>query len=197
MRLPFTPETPLEQAICASPDWQAGAAWGKPRPGHGEGPVMHHIADVLANVDREATSPEERRALRLVALVHDSFKYRVDWTRSVEGENHHAARARAFAAAYLDDPVLLDIIALHDEAYHCWRTGHVKGDWPRAEARAERLLARLGAAWPLYLRFFRCDNDTPFKDHAPVQWFEDFLRGRGYEVPERMARRAESDVAPA
>ncbi|MBF6589819.1 MAG: hypothetical protein IVW57_04715 [Ktedonobacterales bacterium] len=184
MNVPFTLECDLERRICASPEWQAGAVWGKPRPGHGEGPVIRHVADVLANVDLQATTPEERQALRLIALIHDNFKYRIDATQPRVGENHHAMRARRFAERYLSDASLLDIIELHDAAYHCWRVGHLTANWTRAEARAERLLARLGAAWSLYLRFYRCDNATPFKAHAPVAWFERFLRARGYAVPE-------------
>ena len=92
---------------------------------------MHHIADVLANVERQATSPEERRALRLIALIHDTFKYRVDQSRPKTGPNHHAAIARAFAERYIDDPALLDIIELHDEAYNSWLAGARNGRWPR------------------------------------------------------------------
>src|SRR5262245_60872259 len=99
--LPFQPETPLEERICADPEWQAGAAWGEPRPGHQEGAVMHHIADVLANVERQATSPQERRSLRHIALIHDTFKYRVDQSQPKTGPNHHAAIARAFAERFI------------------------------------------------------------------------------------------------
>src|SRR5689334_3385027 len=79
--LPFTLETDLERRIAADPAWQKGVAWGIPRTGHLEGPIKYHIADVLANLDRQHLDKEERRALRLVALVHDTFKYQVDETR--------------------------------------------------------------------------------------------------------------------
>lgn len=183
MQLPFTLETDLERRISADPAWQAGIAWGTPRPGHGEGAVMNHIAEVLANVERQASTPEERAALRLIALIHDSFKYQVVEGQPRTGENHHAMRARRFAERYLDNPAILDVIELHDAAYHCWRLGHHTGDWVRAEERAEHLLRRLGATWPLYLRFFRCDNDSPYKERAPLRWFERLLRQRGYPVP--------------
>ena len=69
--LPFELETDVERAIAADPEWQEGVEWGTARRGHPEGAVKHHIADVLANVEREATSPDERRRLRLAALLHD------------------------------------------------------------------------------------------------------------------------------
>ena len=78
MELPFTLETPLERSIAADPEWQAGVVWGVPRAGHLEGPVMYHIADVLTNIDHACPSVTERRMLRLIALLHDTFKYKVE-----------------------------------------------------------------------------------------------------------------------
>ncbi len=181
--LPFTLETALEAQICADPEWREGITWGKPRPGHSEGQVGYHIAEVLANVDRHATTPEERRALRLIALIHDTFKYRVDTARPRTGANHHATLARRFAERYVDDPAILEIIELHDEAYNSWRLGAQNGRWDSAEARAARLVTRLDALLPLYIRFFRADNQTGSKDRAPLLWFEQLLRERGFEVP--------------
>jgi hypothetical protein len=99
------------------------------------------------------------------------------------GENHHAFIARKFAERYIHDPALLEIIELHDEAYNSWRIGALRGKWDEAEDRANRLVARLGSSLPLYIRFFRCDNQTTSKDHAPVAWFEQFLQQQGIEVP--------------
>jgi HD domain-containing protein len=148
MDLPFQIETDLEQQICADPTWQQGAMWGEPRPGHSEGKVIYHIAEVLANVDRLARTDEERSALRLIALIHDNFKYRVDTTKPRVGNNHHAMLARQFAERYLDDPDILDIIELHDEAFNAWRLGTSKDRWNEAEVRANRLIARLGSSLP-------------------------------------------------
>ncbi len=183
MELPFEPQTELERKICADPEWQQGVVWGKPRAGHLEGPVMYHIADVLANVDREATTEQERSALRLIAFVHDAFKYRVDPSKPKIGENHHAFIARKFAERYIDDPAVLEIIELHDEAYNSWRLGARWDRWDEAEARVNRLIARLGSLLPLYVRFFRSDNQTLSKDRAPLAWFEQFLREHGFDVP--------------
>jgi hypothetical protein len=183
MNLPFKTETPLEEIICASEAWQQGAAWGTPRRGHPEGRVADHIAEVLANVERHATSPEERIDLRLIALIHDTFKYRVDPAQPKSGENHHARIARRFAERYLEDRVLLEIIELHDEAYNSYEMGERKDRWQDAEERAARLARRLGASLPLYIRFYRSDTETGSKTQAPVAWFEALLRRLGYEVP--------------
>jgi hypothetical protein len=127
MDLPFQRETILEERICADVAWQQGVLWGEPRPGHSEGQVMYHIAEVLANIDHLARTDEERRDLRLIALIHDTFKYRVDPTKPRVGNNHHATIARQFAERYIDDAAILDIIELHDEAFNAWRLGASKG----------------------------------------------------------------------
>jgi len=179
MEPPFQLETDLEKSICTDPDWKKGAMWGEPRPGHSEGQVIYHIAEVLANIDRLASSDEERRDLRLIALIHDTFKYRVDPSKPRLGENHHAKIARRFAERYLDDEALLEVIELHDEAFNSWRMGALKGQWREAEARADRLIARLGGSLSLYVRFFRADNQTVSKEQDSLVWFEQLLRKKG------------------
>ena len=182
MDLPFQPETELEEQICADDAWLQGAMWGEPRSGHKEGQVKYHIAEVLANVDRLARTDEERRALRLIALVHDTFKYRVDPSKPRRGTNHHAVLARRFAERYLDDPAILEIIELHDEAFNSWRVGALKGRWNEADERASRLVGRLGTSLPLYVLFFRADNQTGSKECDSLVWFEQFLRRQGITV---------------
>lgn len=183
LQLPFSLETPLERAIAADPIWQQGIAWGWPRPGHQEGQVIYHIADVLANVERYALSSDDRRDLRLVTLTHDSLKFQVDPYLSRSGENHHASRARRFAQRYMTDERVLTVIELHDEGIHLWNRWYRTRDAHQIQTRMERLLAELGDYWPLFVQFFRCDNDTPSKNPEPVLWFEEMLCRRGYDVP--------------
>lgn len=174
--LPFQLETELEEQICADDAWQQGAMWGEPRPGHSEGRVRYHIAEVLANVEHFARTDEERYALRLIALIHDTFKYRVDPSKPRLGDNHHAVLARRFAERYLDDAAILEIIELHDEAFNSWRMGAAKGRWHEAEARVTRLVARLGSSLPLYVLFFRADSQTGSKEGDSLLWFEQLLQ---------------------
>jgi len=169
--LPFELETDLERTIAGDPAWIEGIQYGRPRPGHPEGQVMFHIADVLKNIDRHHGDSPLRERLRLIALVHDSFKYQVDPSRPKVGENHHGHLARRFAERFVDDPAVLTVIELHDEAYNSWRQGS-HGDWPKAEQRAGKLLERLGDVRQLYLGFHRCDNETGDKSREPYEWFE-------------------------
>jgi hypothetical protein len=173
----FELETDVERAIAADPGWQEGVEWGTARRGHPEGAVKHHIADVLANVEREATSPEERRRLRLAALVHDSFKYRApEGSARVGSEGHHGWHAARFLDRFVDDPELVEVVLWHDEAFAAWLGGVKRGDRRRAEQRARALINRLGPALPLFLCFFRADNATEGKSPKSVEWFEELAR---------------------
>jgi hypothetical protein len=183
MQLPFSTENDVEARIVADPAWQEGARWGEPRPGHPEGSVASHIAEVLTNVDRHAIDEDDRARLRLAALVHDTFKYQVDQTKPKSGDNHHAMLARRFAEGYLDDPDLLDVIELHDEAYNSWAKGIRSGDWASAEDRARALLCRLGSRLPFYLRFYRADNQAGSKSQEPLEWFDQLIARAGLERP--------------
>jgi len=174
----IVPESELERRIVADPRWQEGAAWGTPRPGHPEGSVAGHIEEVLSNVDDEASDAVDRERLRFVALIHDTFKHRVQRARPRTGDNHHAVVARQFAEHYTNDVELLELIELHDESYNAWLKGRRSGDWPAAEARARRLLDRLGRSAPLYLRFYRADARTGDKSREPLVWFEGLARER-------------------
>ena len=170
-------ETELESRIVSDPEWREGATWDDPRPSHPEGEVSAHIEEVLRNVDDEAVDATDRERLRLVALTHDTFKHRVDRNQSPTGENHHAMIARRFAERYVDDAQLLDVIELHDEAFNSWVKGERGGKWDAAEARARRLLDRLGDSRDFYIRFYRADNRTGSKDQAPLEWFESLSSG--------------------
>ncbi len=177
------PETALEERIMADPRWRAGVAWGEPRPGHPEGVVGIHVAQVLANLDRAGLEPETRRKLRLVAIVHDAFKIEVDRQRPRTGDNHHAIRARRFAERYLDDADVLELIELHDDAGNAWTAGSRRGDWATAEARVADLLSRLGPRLDLYLAFYRADNATGDKQDDRYRWFAALAARREQEPP--------------
>lgn len=57
-----------------------------------------------------------------------------------------------------------------------------QGRWREAEARADRLIGRLGRSLSLYVRFFRADNQTVSKEQDSLVWFEQLLRKKGIAV---------------
>ena len=164
------PETALERAIVADPEWRRGADWGKRMEGHPEDRVADHIAEVLGNIDAAGHDAATRARLRVIALVHDTFKADVRWWHPAR--NDHARLARAFAERHTDDAGVLLVTELHDEGYRTWRRAHRTGRWGRAERRARELRERLGEHLPLFLAFYRADNATGTKSDDDLRWFE-------------------------
>jgi hypothetical protein len=105
-----------------------------------------------------------RRDLRLLALVHDSFKAEVrphePWSR----DNDHAMLARRFAEQYTTNERLLTTLQLHDEPYWTWRTA----DAPETALRP--LLKRLPDP-ELFARFVELDAANESKDLTFLWWF--------------------------
>ncbi|MCS6796712.1 MAG: HD domain-containing protein [Raineya sp.] len=164
----------LEQAIVEDVEWQEGLFFGKPRYGHPEGKIIAHIYEVLANVDnlRWKIAETDYQKLRLITLIHDTFKHKVDESKPRVGANHHAFIARQFAEKYISDKATLDIIELHDEAYHAWRQEYFCNNPDEAQKRLEKLLARLGENLQLFYLFFVCDTQTGDKIQDSLRWFE-------------------------
>jgi hypothetical protein len=168
------PETDLEQTLLAHPEVRTGLLWGEPRFGHPEGKVGIHVREVLDNIEHlPYLVAADRRRLRLVALIHDAFKYQEDRSRPRDWSKHHAMLARRFMEAYTNDSVVLDIIELHDEAYYAWLA--MKSEGFREENPHKSLaylLERVKGFLNLYYIFFKCDTQTGDKTQASVKWFE-------------------------
>jgi hypothetical protein len=172
----FAPETDLERRLADDPALRAGLAWGVPRPGHPEGSVGAHVADLLRRIDEDGETGDRRRELRFLALVHDAFKNRVHEWLPKTAANHHATRARHFAARFTDDERLLGTIEHHDRPYAIWRKMQRKGKLD--EDAMERMLAHIPDP-SLFLRFIELDGSTEGKRPEPIRWFRDELASRG------------------
>lgn len=170
------PENGIEVAICENDEFIKGSSYGKVRSGHPEGAVIYHIKEVLDNIDKYS-DVDNRSDLRLIAIVHDTFKYKVDNTKPKFGENHHGMIARRFAENYTKDQGLLKIIELHDEGYNAWQKGDRKGDWYGAKKRANDLIKTLYKldVLDLYLTFYKCDNQTGDKSQDNYVWFKELV----------------------
>jgi hypothetical protein len=168
------PETDLERRLMLQPAMLEGLQWGEPRYGHPEGKVVYHIADIFENMRRlsPALSPEMYRQMRLIALMHDSFKYIESKQFPRDWSQHHGILARKFAENFIDDKAVLDVIELHDEAYYCWRIAVLDDEIDQSNARFQWLLKRCGYCFQLFYTFFRCDTATGDKTQAPVKWLE-------------------------
>ncbi|MCP4438111.1 MAG: hypothetical protein GY810_04135 [Aureispira sp.] len=172
-----SPITEIEELIIREKSWVQGALWGEPRPGHPEGKVIHHIKEVLGNVDLATSDYKYQEQLRQITIIHDTFKYleeisrpRRDWTK------HHAVYARRFAEQFIDDDAVLDVIEWHDEAFYTWRYLQM-GLEQKAEKRLAKLYDRIGDNMQLFYLFFKCDTQTGDKYQQPVAWFEENIKG--------------------
>lgn len=133
---------------------------------------MAHIVEVNANIDRLPVDAETRRKLRIVCWVHDTFKHIEDKSNPRDWSKHHAVYARKFLARYVDDPLLLNVVETHDDAYYAWRLAHLYHDLRRSDERICDIRQRVGDYWQLYYLFFKCDTSTGDKNPAPLVWFE-------------------------
>ena len=171
--IPFNLETELERRIAADPRWQLGIQWGLPRPGHPEGQVRYHIRDVLHNVDYYFCSSPDRWRLRLISLLHDTFKYQAK--KLTKPRASHGYLARQFAENYVTDTAVLDVIELHDEAYKAHQHLLCCPSPSTAENRAQQLIARLSSNIELFMNFYYCDNQTADKSPGHYEWFKGLL----------------------
>lgn len=172
------PENGIETAIVNDADFIQGAMYGKPRNGHPEGQVIYHIKEVLANIDKYYSNDEDRDMLRLIAIIHDTFKFKVNQKIPKTGENHHGMIARKFAEKFTTIPEILIVIERHDDAYNAWSKGDRHGDWYQAERKANQLIQGLinNDCIDLYLKFYRCDNETGNKTRDNYEWFENLVQ---------------------
>jgi hypothetical protein len=168
------PENELEAALLAAPALRKGLLWGEPRFGHPEGTVAVHVREVLDNINQiPALSTTERNQLRLVALVHDGFKYAEDRSRPRDWSKHHGVLARQFLEVYTSEPTVLDVVEAHDDAYYAW----LHQNREKAPRTLSGLLQRLDYCLQFYYLFFKCDTQTGDKTQAPLRWFEQTVTG--------------------
>ncbi|HEX8051580.1 MAG TPA: hypothetical protein VF517_01195 [Thermoleophilaceae bacterium] len=172
----FAPENELEERVTGDPELLAGLAWGKPREAHPEGAVGIHVAQLLDEIDSDRETGARRADLRFIALVHDSFKYRVRNWLPRQGRNHHATRARRFAERYTDDERLLATIEFHDRPYHLWKGMKKSSELDRGAF--EEMLDRV-PDHALFQRFIEVDGASEAKNPEPIRWLRGELEQRG------------------
>ena len=162
----------LESKLLDQPEFKIGLNWGVPRFGHPEGKVGYHIREVLENIEQLDTDESTYQKLRIVAFVHDTFKYQEMETKVSGKRINHGLLARRFSEQYIDDEAVLDLIELHDEIYYTWRQEALYKAPQKAKLRLNNLISRIGKNLQLHYLFFRCDTMTGDKIQTPRFWFE-------------------------
>jgi hypothetical protein len=144
--------------------------WGEPRPGHPEGTVRAHIAEIEPNLERlkPQLSESEYWKLKLLIHTHDSFKAAAKENVAISDPASHASLARSFLAEFCGDADLLAMVQYHDEPFALWRQFTSKGSYNKQ--RFENLLGQI-RDWDLFLAFNIIDGCTPGKEREPLHWF--------------------------
>ncbi|MCA8997484.1 MAG: hypothetical protein KDA80_10865 [Planctomycetaceae bacterium] len=151
--------------------------WGEPRPGHPEGTVRAHIAELEGNLARlsDRLTEDEQSKLRLLIHTHDTFKGSAQPGVAITHPQSHASLARAFLEEFCDDDDLLAMVQYHDEPYALWRQFRQKGTY--SAGRMDGLIASIHD-WDLFLAFNLVDGCTKGKDRKPIRWFLQELGNR-------------------
>lgn len=172
-------ETETERQLLDFPEIIQGLNWGVPRFGHPEGKVVYHVLEIFNNLDsiRPSLSVQDRQILRLVTILHDTFKYDEDKTNPRDWSKHHSALAADFAEKFFSDTAIIDIIRRHDDAYYSWKLFLLQDQPEQALKLLDLLLDKVGYCLQLYYIFFICDTATGDKTQAPVKWFEQNVSG--------------------
>ena len=164
-------------AIQQDTRYLANLDWGAPRPGHPEGTVRAHLAELERNLDAvgEKLTERDRDRLRLVIHTHDTFKADARPGVAIADPHSHASLACRFLAEFCDDADVLHTVQWHDEPYALWRKQR-----HRQTVDSERLhaLLRRTADWDLFLAFQIIDGCTAGKSREPLEWFFAAIAGR-------------------
>ena len=165
----------LLDSILADPRYLEGIEWGDPRPGHGEGAIKNHIADLKWNLellDREdyVTSDQEDKLLILIH-VHDTFKkWSVEQCPIVHPQSHASLATQFLKRKGVQDKDILTICQYHDEWWAIYNRQKRKGMDERCQTRLNALIERVDD-WQLYVLFAVIDSCTPHKGMEAILWF--------------------------
>lgn len=164
-------------AVVADPRYQKHLDWGETRPGHPEGTVRAHIAELELNLEalRPRLSETDYWRLKLLVHTHDLFKADSQPGVAITHPRSHASLARQFLSEFCDDRDLLAMVQYHDEPFALWRQFKAKGKYSLKRFMA--LLKNI-TDWNLFLAFNIIDGCTKGKSREPLQWFFKELEGK-------------------
>jgi hypothetical protein len=164
-------------AILRDPRYQKNLDWGEPRPGHPEGTVRSHIAEIERNLEalQHRLTEIDYWKLKLLIHTHDTFKAESQRGVAITDPRSHASLAREFLASYCDDADLLAMVQYHDEPFALWRQANFRG-----KCSADRLAALMRniTDWNLFLAFNIVDGCTAGKGREPLIWLFREVRGK-------------------
>jgi hypothetical protein len=165
------------QAVIGDPRYQRNLDWGESRPGHPEGTVRAHIAEIERNLEvlKPKLSSTDICKLKLLIHTHDSFKAESKPGVAIMDPESHASLAKSFLAEFCPDGDLLAMVQYHDEPFALWRQVESKGKYN--QQRMESLIGNI-KDWNLFLAFNIIDGCTEGKSREPLRWLFAELKGK-------------------
>ena len=156
--------------VIADPRYLEGIEYGEPRPGHPEGKVKLHIAELESNLEKlvPRISEEQYWKLKFLIHVHDTFKSKALPNSRIESPNSHSSLARKFASEFTEEADLLAMIQFHDLNFALWKQFVARGAYD--SIRFSTLLDSI-KDWDLFLIFLIIDGSTRGKDPEILRWF--------------------------
>ena len=159
------------QAVIDDTRYLKNIEYGKPRPGHPEGKVKYHIAELEENLETlrpRGILEEQFWKLKFLIHVHDAFKAESIPNCAILNPNSHASLARKFSSEFTDDSDLLNMIQYHDVNFALWKQFKSTGFYD--VERFSTLLETI-KDWDLFLLFILLDGSTKGKDPEKIRWF--------------------------
>ena len=174
--------TEILDKITNSERYKKNIRYGEPRPGHAEGTVKAHIAELEENltamldVDYVGVSLAITYCEKLEILihVHDSFKAESGRNKPILDQESHSSLARIFLAQYTNDQDLLNIVQYHDLNYSVYRNYK---ESKRHVINYEKLKEGLSKIkdLDLFLLFCIIDSCTKSKGREMIKWFVKYV----------------------
>jgi hypothetical protein len=164
-------------AVVHDPRYQRNLDWGESRPGHPEGTVRQHIAEIERTLEAFwSRLPEiDYWKLKLLVHTHDTFKGEAQPGVAITDPKSHASLAREFLSGYCPDSDLLAMVQYHDEPFALWKQFETKGKYNRNRLAA---LLKTIKDWNLFLVFSIVDGCTEGKSREPLRWLFKEVSGK-------------------
>lgn len=164
------PEIGLLARVRRDERYRRNIRWGAPRPGHAEGAIRTHIAELEKNLYRLAPrlGPGEIARLHLLVHTHDTFKPEAREGVAILDPANHAAIAAAYLESLGAAPCVVAVARHHDRPYSIRLATRVNPDV--AAERIETLRASI-PDWNLFVAFVLVDDATASKRGETSRWF--------------------------
>jgi hypothetical protein len=164
------PEVGLLAQVLRDDRYRRNIRWGAPRPGHSEGSLRAHIAELEKNLGRLAPrlGPVEVARLRLLVHTHDLFKPQAREGVAILDPASHASLAAAYLEGLGAAPCVVAVAQHHDRPYSIRLATRANPDV--AQERIETLHANI-PDWDLFVAFVLVDDATASKCGETSRWF--------------------------